>query len=108
GLAARGIVLQLRKNRLEYVLRTQHAAPDLGIDIFGLGEAQLLGDFADGLFGEVLLLVRESLFQNLAAEIHMLIVPRVLEVTADFRARAAGDDELLPQRRRRRAFLADD
>ena len=52
-----------------------------------------------------LLFVGEDLFQNLAAEFHMLVALRVAQEAADFRARAAGDDELLPQRRRRLLLL---
>ena len=44
--------LELGKDRLQHFVAAQRAAPDIGIDILGLGQAQLLGHFADRLLGQ--------------------------------------------------------
>ena len=61
--------LEFGEHRLQHFGAAQRAAPDIGIDILGLGQAQFLGHFADGLVGQFGALVGEDLFQNLAGRI---------------------------------------
>ena len=89
--------LELRKDRLQHLMAAQGAAPDIGKDIFRLGQAQLLGHFLNGLVGQLAPVIGESLFQDLASEADMLVALGVAQEAADFRPRPPRDHELLPQ-----------
>ena len=60
-LAALRIALQFGEHGLQHFVAAQRAAADIGIDVFGLGEMQLLGDFADRLVGQLGAFVGEDL-----------------------------------------------
>ena len=96
------------KTACQHLAATQRAAPDIGIDVFGLGEAKFLGHFADRLVGQLGALLGEGLFQDLLPEPHMLVALGMTQIAADFGARPAGHHELLPQRRRRGILGGDD
>ena len=88
--------LEFGEDRLQHFVAAQRAAADIGIDILGLGQAQFLGHFLDRLVGQFAPFVGEGLFQNLAAELHMLVALGMAQEAADFGPRPAGDHELLP------------
>src|SRR5262249_47350390 len=92
------VALEFREHGFKNFVPAQRSAPDFCINIFRLADMQLLRDAFDGLLGHLEAFVGEHLLQNLTAELHVLIALRMTQEAADFRARAARDHELLPQR----------
>ena len=97
------------KDGLQDFLAAQCAPAHFGEHIVGLGQAQLLGDAVDGLVGQFEAFVGKHLAQKSSGRnSHVRHAGRGADSGGFPRARTAGDDEMLPERRRRLLVGADD
>jgi len=72
----------------------QRAAPDIGVNIFGLGEAKFLRHIVHRLVVQFRALVGENLFENFAPEADMLVALGMAQKAPDLGTRAARHHEL--------------
>ncbi len=91
-------MLELGINGFKHFLGAQCAAPDIGVNVVGLGVPQFLEHASDRFLGQLIAFVGEYFLQDLAAQADMLAALRVTQETADFRARPSSTPQTAPTR----------